>query len=106
MTRFLYRSGRWAALHPWRAVAGWLTFTALLLGLAAGFGGTPQDNWNVPGTEAQEGLELLRDHVPGAGNATARVVVHDDEALQKADLAAISERLLDMDHAVTVSEPQ
>ena len=36
MTRFLYRSGRWAALHPWRAVAGWLTFTALLLGLAAG----------------------------------------------------------------------
>ena len=107
MTRFLYRTGRWAALHPWRAVAGWLTFTLLLLGLAAGFGGTPQDNWDIPGTEAQEGLELLRDHVPGAGNATARVVVHDEDgSLQRTDLAAISERLLAMDHAASVSEPQ
>ena len=107
MTRFLYRTGRWAALHPWRAVAGWLTFTLLLLGLAAGFGGTPRDNWDIPGTEAQEGLELLRDHVPGAGNATARVVVHDEDgSLQRTDLAAISERLLAMDHAASVSEPQ
>ena len=54
MTRFLHRTGRWAALHPWRAIAGWFAFTALLLGLAAGFGGTPQDNWNLPGTEAQD----------------------------------------------------
>ena len=107
MTRFLYRTGRWAALHPWRAVAGWLTFTLLLLGLAAGFGGTPRDNWNVPGAEAQTGLELLREHVPGAGNATARVVVHDDAGtLDRSELAAIGDRLLDMDHAVTVSPPQ
>ena len=107
MTRFLYRSGRWAALHPWRAIAGWFAFTALLLGLAAGFGGTPQDNWNVPGAEAQEGLELLRDHVPGAGNATARIVVHEaDGTLESPELAAMADRLLEMPYAVTVSEPQ
>ena len=60
MTRFLYRSGRWAALHPWRAIGSWTIFMTLLLALAAGFGGEPQDDWNIPDAPAQAGLDLLR----------------------------------------------
>lgn len=37
MPRVLHRTGRWTALHPWRAIGAWL-------------------------------LDLLREHVPGAGN--------------------------------------
>ena len=75
MTRLLYSTGRWAALHPWRAIGSWITFMTLLLALAAGFGGEPQDDWNVRDAPAQAGLDLLREHVPGVGNANARVVV-------------------------------
>src|SRR5687768_16059144 len=103
MNRFLHSTGRWAALHPWRALAGWLTFTALLFGLAAGVGGTTQDDWNVPDAQAQEGLDLLRQHVPGVGNANARVVVHDEDGIQPAALADLSDRLGAMDHAAAVT---
>jgi putative drug exporter of the RND superfamily len=105
MNRLLYSTGRWAALHPWRALAGWLAFTAVIIGVAAGAGGTPQDNWNVPDAQAQEGLDLLRQHVPGMGNANARVAVHRDAGVAAAPLEQLRERLLTMDHAVSVSEP-
>ncbi|HEY7717590.1 MAG TPA: MMPL family transporter, partial [Pedococcus sp.] len=77
MSRLLHRLGHGAAAHPWRTLAAWLLATAAVLGLAAAFGGTPQDDYDVPGARAQVGVEMLRDHVPGAGNAYARVVVHD-----------------------------
>jgi putative drug exporter of the RND superfamily len=107
MNRFLHSTGRWAALHPWRALGGWLVLTAFALGLAAGVGGSPQDDWNVPDAEAQAGLDLLRQHVPGAGNANARVVVHDESgAVSSGELDLLRDRLLAMDHAVSVSRPQ
>ena len=107
MTRLLHRTGRWAALHPWRAIGAWLLVTALVLGLAAGFGGDPQDDWNVPDAQSQAGIDLLRDHVPGAGNATARVVVHDEDGtVPAAALTELGSRLQAMPHAATVSAPR
>ncbi|WP_148572843.1 MMPL family transporter [Nocardioides caldifontis] len=107
MTRTLYRSGRWAALHPWRAVAAWLMFTALLFGLAAAVGGETQDDWNIPGTESQEGYDLLGAHFPTAGFADARVVVHsDDGRLPRQQLDELRDDLLAMPHASSVSEPR
>ena len=106
MTSLLYRLGRGAAGHPWRAVAGWVAFTALVLGLAAGFGGDTQDDWNIPGAKAQAGLDLLQAHVPGAGDAYSRVVVHSDEGrLPQPDLQALRTHLAAMPHTVTVGDP-
>jgi RND superfamily putative drug exporter len=105
MTRLLYRSGRWAAAHPWRALATWLLLLGALLGAAGAVGGTTQENWDVPGARAQTGVDMLREHVPGAGNAYARVVVHDDTRLAAADLRDLSDRLTGLDHVVAVSSP-
>jgi RND superfamily putative drug exporter len=106
MSTLLYRTGRWSAMHPWRAVAAWVAFTALVLGLTAGFGGRTQEDWNVPEAQAQAGLDLLRQHVPGAGNANARVVVHsEDGRIPAAPLHELTTRLEDMPHVVTVTEP-
>jgi RND superfamily putative drug exporter len=106
MNRFLYRLGRGAAVHPWRTLAAWAVVTAAVFGLAAAFGGSTQDDWDVPGARAQRGIEMLRDHLPGAGNANARVVVHADDGVPStAELAALGDRLQAMDHVVTVSDP-
>ncbi len=106
MNRMLYRLGHAAAAHPWRAIATWLLLVVALLGAGSAVGGQTQENWDVPGARASEGVELLREHVPGAGNAYARVVVHDEATLARTDLAALSTRLRALDHVATVSDPQ
>ncbi|MGD9959556.1 MMPL family transporter [Nocardioides sp.] len=107
MSRFLYRLGRGAALHPWRTLASWAILAGLVFALASAFGGTPKDNWDVPGARSQQGIDLLREHVPGAGNASAQVLVHAEGGRPTAaQLTALSDRLAAMDHAVAVSEPR
>ncbi len=52
MTEKLYRLGGAAAAHPWRTFAVWLVVVAIAVGLAGTVGGSPQDDWDVPGTDA------------------------------------------------------
>ncbi|HET7351773.1 MAG TPA: MMPL family transporter [Marmoricola sp.] len=108
MSHLLHRLGRSTAAHPWRTISAWLVVAAAFAGLAGAFGGTTQDNWDVPAAEAQAGIELLREHTDAAGNATARVVVHtrDGSAVSADLLAPLTERLSEMDHAVAVSPPR
>ncbi|GAB7003646.1 MMPL family transporter [Nocardioides sp. AN3] len=106
MTRLLYRLGRGSAAHPWRVLAGWLLVAATVFSLAGTVGGPTQEDWDVPGARAQHGIDLLRQHLPGAGNATARVVLHGERAFAGDDLTALGDRLAAMPHAVTVSDPR
>ncbi len=105
MSHLLYRLGRSAALHPWRAIAGWLTFTALVIGLAAGVGGSTQENWHLPGSESQRGLDLIRAHVPDSGSAMSRVVVHHEAALPAGALQTLADDLAAMPHVAAVNPP-
>ena len=34
LSSFAHRTARWCALHPWRAILGWVAFVALAVGLA------------------------------------------------------------------------
>ena len=104
MSRFLYRLGRGAAAHPWRTICAWVLLAGVVAGLAGAFGGTPQDDYDVPGARAQVGIDQLRAHLPAAGNAGARVVVHDrDGRTVPVDaLATLTGRLREMPHVVLV----
>ncbi|MET1133913.1 MAG: MMPL family transporter [Aeromicrobium sp.] len=106
MSSLLYRFGRTTALHPWRTLVGWLIVAACVFAASSAFGGTTQDDWNVPGAESQHGIELLRDHLPDAGNASANVVVHDDRAIPPAVLTSLGDRLQDVAHVSSVSPPR
>jgi RND superfamily putative drug exporter len=108
MSLKLHHLGRTAAAHPWRTICAWLVLAGAVFALAAGFGGTPQENWDIPGARAQVGVDQLREHTPGAGNATATVVVHDrDGAPLSADvLRPLADRLGALDHVVAVSPPR
>jgi putative drug exporter of the RND superfamily len=107
MNRILDRLGRFSAGHPWRALALWGAVLTAVIGLAATLGGPAQENWDIPDARAQQGIDLLREHLPAAGNATAQVVVHDrDAALDQATLTALGDDLAGMDHVLTVSPPR
>ena len=105
MTRRLHALGGWAAAHPWRTAGVWLLALAVAFGLVAGFGGTPHDDYDVPGMPAQAGTDLLREQFPAASGAADRVVVHDrdGDAVDPATVEALRERLADMPHVSGVA---
>ena len=108
MTRMLYRLGGAAAAHPWRTLGIWLAVVALAAGLAGVAGGTPQDDWNVPGTASQAGTDLLREEFPSASGAVDRVVVHDRDGdpVDAAEITGLTERLADLPHVLEVFPPR
>ena len=108
MTRMLYRLGGAAAAHPWRTLGIWLVVVAIAAGLAGVAGGTPQDDWNVPGTASQAGTDLLREEFPSASGAVDRVVVHDRDGdpVDAAEITGLTERLADLPHVLEVFPPR
>jgi RND superfamily putative drug exporter len=108
MTRMLYRLGAACAAHPWRVLSTWLVVVAAAVGLAATAGGTPRDDWDVPGLPAQAGTDLLRAEFPAAAGATDRVVVHDPagDPVPADAVAALTGRLGDLPHVIAVLDPR
>lgn len=107
LQRLLHRLGDACAGHPWRVLAAWVAGLALAAGLASAYGGPTQENWDVPDARAQQGIDLLRAHGETAGNAEARVVVHDERGrLDPAAVEDLSARLAAMPHAASVSPPR
>ena len=108
MSHFLYRLGGSAAAHPWRTISAWVLVAAVALALATSFGGTPQDDYDVPDARAQVGVEMLRDHAPEAGGAHARVVVHDPDGdpLPANTLERLTTDLSAMPHVGVVVPPR
>ncbi len=106
MSRLLGRLGGAAAAHPWRTIGAWLIVLVAFTTLSAGFGGTPHDDYNVPGTESQAGTEFLRARLPAMSGADARVVVHGTGPVDPAVLEGLRGRLAAMPSAGDVSAPR
>ncbi|MFB9414812.1 MMPL family transporter [Dactylosporangium matsuzakiense] len=103
MSRLLGRIGGAAAAHPWRVIGAWVMVLVGLTALSAGFGGTPHDDYNVPGTQSQAGTEFLRANFPQMSGADARVVVHSAARLDPAVLESLRGRLAAMPSAGIVA---
>ncbi len=105
MSSLLARIGGACAAHPRRTVIGWLAILALALGLSTMFGGSPHDDYRIPGSPSQAGADLLAERFPDRAGADARVVVHDrsDRPIDEAALAALRSRLATVPHLSVVS---
>ena len=79
MSTILYRWGRTAARHPWRMIGAWLAIAVAVLALQTTVGGTTSNDWSIPGTEAQQGADLLLDRFPSEGGVAGRVVFADPD---------------------------
>lgn len=113
MNSFTVRMARWSALHPWRAIIGWLVFVVLCLGLgsAVGVNSAKTADYRVGEAGRAEAIaaegqlerrsieQVLISARPGAlDEAAARTAV---EAAAK-DLTARFERLPEVE---SVAEP-
>ncbi|MEX5637916.1 MMPL family transporter [Parafrankia sp. FMc2] len=108
MSGLLYRIGAAAATRPWRVIGMWLAALVVALGLAAGSGGKPHDDYDAPMTASQHGTDLLRASFPTLAGADARVVVHDPDGttLDAGLLGTVQERLAALPSAMVTGPPQ
>ncbi|MFC9030451.1 MMPL family transporter [Streptomyces arboris] len=73
----LRRTGEWCARHFVTVLVLWVAALAGLQVLQHAYGGDYSDDFSLPGTQSQNGLDVLKAHAPQAGGYSAQVVLHD-----------------------------
>lgn len=73
----LRRTGEWCARHFVTVLVLWVAALAGLQVLQHAYGGDYSDDFSLPGTQSQDGLDVLKAHAPSAGGYSAQVVLHD-----------------------------
>ncbi|MGA5472252.1 MMPL family transporter [Streptomyces arboris] len=73
----LRRAGEWCARHFVTVLVLWVAALAGLQVLQHAYGGDYSDDFSLPGTQSQDGLDVLKAHAPQAGGYSTQVVLHD-----------------------------
>ncbi|MDQ1065488.1 MMPL family transporter [Streptomyces canus] len=104
----LRRLGEWCARHFVIVLVAWLVALVALQALNRSFGGEYSDNFSLPGSQSQEGLDVLKRHDPAAGGYGSQIVLHDgDKALTSLD-SQVSTTVTDLQklpHVLSAQNP-
>jgi RND superfamily putative drug exporter len=74
MSSFLYRLGHDVVRRPRRVLALWLVVLVAAGALAVGLGGRLQDNLTIPGTESQQGIDVLAHRFPQVAGTSGQIL--------------------------------
>ncbi|MEA2001770.1 MAG: MMPL family transporter [Actinomycetota bacterium] len=98
MSAFLFRLGRFSARRRLAVLVMWAAAFATLVGTNVLVGGEAVDNFEVPGVESQDAIDLLEERFPQRAGATAMVVFHteDGQITDEAFAAGIEETIADV----------
>lgn len=116
MSTLLSSLGRWSYRRPWRVLVAWLLLLGIVggsVGLGIGTGAIKGfDNaFAIPGTEGQEGIELLARTFPQASGTSAQYIVvaadgdRIDEAPYTDEIASTIDELSGLDGVLAVTDP-
>jgi RND superfamily putative drug exporter len=72
----LARWGRFVARHRWWVLAGWIVVLMAVVSVGKSRQHETNDNFSIPGTEAQRAVTILEDRFASQNNATANVMFH------------------------------
>ncbi|OII63011.1 transporter [Streptomyces sp. CC53] len=76
----LRRLGEGCARHFAVVLVLWLAALVGLHLLDRAYGGSYSDDFSLPGTQSQEGIDVLKEHDAAAGGYSAQIVLHDPDA--------------------------
>src|SRR5260221_11546069 len=72
----LGRWGRFVARHKWWVLGAWLLAVVAVVAVGQGRQHDTNDDFSIPGTDAQRAVTVLQERFPAQNNATANVVFH------------------------------
>jgi putative drug exporter of the RND superfamily len=92
----LARWMRACATHPWRVVGAWIGIIVLLVVTVVSFGGSLKDEFDIPGSDAQKGIDLIESEFASEQGGVLNVVfaASPDERLDSAENRAAIEAAL------------
>jgi putative drug exporter of the RND superfamily len=97
MSLVLARVARWAFTHRWRVLAAWLVVAVAAVVLAQASNGKTNDDFTIPGTEAQHVSDLLSQKVPQLSGGQMQVLIKaptgETLSADKAEVDAATKRL-------------
>lgn len=116
MSTLLFSLGRWSYRHSWRVLVSWLLLLGVIggavgVGVATGAVKGFDNSFSIPGTEGQEGLELLNRTFPQAAGTSAQYVIvaapgqHVDDAPYSDQIATTVTDLGKLDGVLAVTDP-
>ncbi|MFJ4188933.1 MMPL family transporter [Kitasatospora sp. NPDC089509] len=103
----LRRLGEWCARHGLVVVVLWIVALAGVQAANRAFGGTYSDDFSLPGTQAQQGRDVLLAHEPAAAGTSSQVVLHDAAQLGgfQPQIAQAVASLQQLPHVLSVQSP-
>ncbi|MGO3071729.1 MAG: MMPL family transporter, partial [Brevibacterium linens] len=111
MSTFLYALGRRAYRTPWRFIAAWLLIFVLVGAGVAAFSKDFDNDFTLPGSEAQTALDSMKSTFPEAAGVSASVIVVADDgdsvedAKYKDAIEDEIDRIEELPHVDTVTSP-
>src|SRR5699024_11930973 len=87
LSTLLYALGRRAYWTPWRFIAAWLLILALVGAGVAAFSKDFDDDFTLPGSEAQTALDSMKSTFPEAAGVSASVIVvaEDGDSVERSE---------------------
>src|SRR5688572_6319364 len=109
MSELLARIAR-TLTHRWKRSLLAAVVVLVLIGAAAGAGSPAADDFEIPGTESQQALDLFRDHSPAFAGADSTIVfsVDDGRLSDPENRAAVEgaiEEIKGLPHVQQVADP-
>ncbi len=109
MSSLLYRLGRRMAQRAKLVLVVWLVALVGSGLVAVGAGGQLQDDLTIPGTEAQEGIDVLERQFPEAAGTSGQLlfVAPQDEQVRshREEIRQTLDRVEKVEHVVLVTDP-
>ena len=108
-TGALARMVRACADHPWRTMSAWLVVIVLVVGASNAFGGKLINQFVVPGSDAQNAVDLLEERFPERAGDSTQIVFHSEDGFESAaarqDIAAAAEAAMGVPGVIGAGDP-
>jgi RND superfamily putative drug exporter len=91
LNRLLERLGGFCARRHWIVIIAWVIILGGLVAAKNAFGGDYVNNYTVPGSESQNGLNRLNDTFSQQGGYAGQIVYHARHGMVSADKSAVNQ---------------
>jgi putative drug exporter of the RND superfamily len=91
VNRWLESLGGFSARRHWIVIIAWVIILGVAVGAKSAFGGDYVNNYNVPGTQSDAGLNRLNDTFSSQGGYSGQIVFHARTGTVSANMTAVNQ---------------